>query len=90
MTHVAELHHADLSQLADATVGRLRLQEELSQRHFFASEELPHVDGGCVSCKRQTACVRDFGKRGLHSTLRPAWHVSENCKGGCVGYSTYA
>lgn len=48
-TYIAELHHADLSQLADATVGRLRLQEELSQRHFFASEELPHVAAGCES-----------------------------------------
>lgn len=45
-THIAELHHADLPQLADATVGRLRLQEQLSQRHFFASEELPHVAAG--------------------------------------------
>lgn len=49
MTHITELHHADLSQLTDATVGRLRLQEELSQRHFFASEELPHVAAGCGS-----------------------------------------
>lgn len=46
MTHIAELHHADLSQLADTTVGRLRLQEELSQRHLFASEELAHVAAG--------------------------------------------
>lgn len=49
MTHIAELHHADLSQLADTTVGRLRLQEQLSQRHFFAPEELPHVAAGCES-----------------------------------------
>lgn len=48
-THITELHHADLPQLADATVGRLRLQEELSQRHFFASEELPHGAAGCES-----------------------------------------
>lgn len=47
MTHIAELHHADLPQLADATVGRLRLQEQLSQRHLFTPEELPHVAAGC-------------------------------------------
>lgn len=45
-TYITELHHADFSKLADATVGRLRLEEELSQRHFFTSEELPHVADG--------------------------------------------
>lgn len=42
ITHVSELHHADLPQLADTAVGRLGLQEELGQSHLLAAEQLPH------------------------------------------------
>lgn len=45
-THVTELHHPNLSQLTDTAVGRLRLQEELRQRHLLTPEEFPHLRGG--------------------------------------------
>lgn len=44
LIYISELDHAEFSQLAHATVGRLRLEEELGQGHLFASEELPHDD----------------------------------------------
>lgn len=45
-TYITELDHPDLSQFTDATVGRFWLEEELSQRHLFTSEEFPHVAEG--------------------------------------------
>lgn len=45
-TYITKLHHPDLSQLTDATVGSFWLEEELSQRHLFASEQFPHVAEG--------------------------------------------
>lgn len=44
-TYVSELDHSELSQLAHAAVGRLRLQKELGQGHLFTSEQLPHGGG---------------------------------------------
>lgn len=44
LIYISELDHAEFSQLAHATVGRLRLEEELGQGHLLASEELPHDD----------------------------------------------
>lgn len=41
-TYVSELHHADLPQLTDTAVGRLRLKEELGQGHLLTAEQLPH------------------------------------------------
>jgi len=46
LTHVAELHHPDLAELADTAVRGLRLQEELGQRHLLTSEEIPHDANG--------------------------------------------
>lgn len=45
-TYITKLHHPDLSQLTDTTVGSFGLEEELSQRHLFASEQFPHVAEG--------------------------------------------
>lgn len=45
-TYIAKLHHPDLSQFTDTTVGSFGLEEELSQRHLFTSEEFPHVAEG--------------------------------------------
>lgn len=61
-TYITELHHADFSKLTDATVGRLRLEEELSQRHFFTSEELPHVADG-----RERSAPRNLWKLNMDS-----------------------
>lgn len=46
-TYITKLHHPDLSQFTDTAVGSFRLEEELSQRHLFTSEEFPHVAEGC-------------------------------------------
>lgn len=61
-TYITELHHADFSKLADTTVGRLRLEKELSQRHFFTSEELPHVADG-----RERSAPRKLWKLNMDS-----------------------
>lgn len=44
-TYVTELHHPDLSQFTDTTVGSFGLEKELSERHLFTSEEFPHFGG---------------------------------------------
>ena len=59
-TYVTKLDHSQLSQLAYTAVGRLWLEEKLSQGHLLASEELPHgssflvsdPDGRCRHVKR--------------------------------------
>lgn len=45
-TYITKLHHPNLSQFTDTTVGSFGLEEELSQRHLFTSEEFPHVAEG--------------------------------------------
>lgn len=41
-THVSELGQAPLAQLAEALIGRARLQEELGQAHTLAAEQGAH------------------------------------------------
>ena len=43
-THISELDHAQFSQLTDAAVGCLWLEEELGQCHLLTPEQFPHDD----------------------------------------------
>lgn len=43
VTHISELHQAQLSQLTDTVVGRARLEEELHQAHLLAAKHGAHT-----------------------------------------------
>ena len=62
-THITELHHSDLSQFADAAVGRLWLEVELGQGHLLTSEEFPHDGVVWCTCSAQ----RSMGSSWIYS-----------------------
>lgn len=64
-TYISKLDHAQFSQLADAAVGSLRLEKELSQGHLLAPEQFPHDENhtrtqleGRNSAPTSGRCVR--------------------------------
>jgi hypothetical protein len=46
-TYISKLCDANFTKLCDGLISRLRLDEELAERHFFAPEHRPHL--GCLN-----------------------------------------
>ena len=86
-TYVSELHTSSLTQLCDRRICSLRLDEELTEAHLFASEKRPHAAPGCglcSSCNRKTSRWRP--RSSAHTPKKPESRIAARQRIGSLAW----